>query len=104
GVQCRRPQRLAQRAVSARVTLTVGPTRYRLPRWRIATMLQLPTTPGERLTLGGTAASAYFRSLARAVGRAPRNADFAVYANGVRIVPSRPGVTLDVRRSATAVL
>jgi vancomycin resistance protein YoaR len=86
------------------VTLALGPTRWRLPRWRIATMLDLPQDGSSKLALGGPAADAYFGGLARAVDRPPRNADFAVYADGVRIVPSRPGVSLDVLRSAGAIL
>ncbi len=97
-------QVLATRAISAPVTLTLGPTRWRLPRWRIATMLQLPQNGSSRLELAGPKADAYFGNLARRVDRAPRNADFAVYADGVRLVPSRPGVSLDVPRTAASIL
>jgi vancomycin resistance protein YoaR len=67
-------------------------------------MLDLPQRPGERLALRGRKASEYFRGLAATVDRAPRDADFAVYADGIRITPSSPGVTLDVPRTAAAVL
>ncbi|HEY3182479.1 MAG TPA: VanW family protein [Gaiellaceae bacterium] len=97
-------QRLAQRAVSAPVTLRLGETRWRLPRWRLATMLQLPQGGDTELALRGPAANAYFARLARTVDRAPRDADFAVYADGVRIVPARPGISLDVPRTANAIL
>jgi vancomycin resistance protein YoaR len=95
---------LAARAIASPVTLTLGPTRWRLPRWRIAKMLELPQDGSSTLALSGPEADAYFRKLSRTVDRAPRNADFAVYANGVRLVPSRPGVTLDVPRTAAAIL
>jgi vancomycin resistance protein YoaR len=97
-------QVLATRAIAAPVTLTLGPTRWRLPRWRIATMLRLPQNGSATLALSGPAADAYFGKLSRTVDRAPRNADFAVYANGVRLVPSRPGVSLDVPRTAASIL
>jgi vancomycin resistance protein YoaR len=97
-------ERLAQQVVSAPVTLTLGETRWRLPRWRLATMLQLPQGGSTNLALRGPAANAYFAALARTVDRAPRNADFAVYADGVRLVPARPGVALDVPRTAHAIL
>jgi len=97
-------QMAAEQVVSAPVTLTLGPTRWRLPRWRLALMLDLPERPTERLALRGQKASEYFRGLAATVDRAPRDADFAVYADGIRVTPSRPGVTLDVPRTATAVL
>jgi vancomycin resistance protein YoaR len=97
-------QRLAQRVVSAPVTLTLGETRWRLPRWRLATMMQLPQGGSTKLALRGPAANAYFARLARTVDRSPRNADFAVYADGVKIVPARPGVSLDVLRTANSIL
>jgi vancomycin resistance protein YoaR len=94
----------ARRAISAPVTLTLDQTRWRLPRWRIALMLDLPERAGERLALRGKEANRYFSSLANRINRPPRNADWAVYADGVEILPSRPGYTLDVRRSAKAIL
>jgi vancomycin resistance protein YoaR len=67
-------------------------------------MLQLPRGGGTELALRGPAANAYFALLAHTVDRAPRDADFAVYADGVKIVPARPGVSLDVPRTAKAIL
>ena len=67
-------------------------------------MLDLPGGGGTTLALRGAEADKYFAALAHTVNRAPRDADFAVYANGVRIVPARPGLSLDVPRTATAVL
>jgi vancomycin resistance protein YoaR len=67
-------------------------------------MLDLPRNGTERLALAGHAANTYFRRLAHTVNRTPRNADFAVYADGVKIVPSRPGVLLDVPKTAAAIL
>ncbi len=95
---------VAATAVSAPVTLTVGPTRIKLPRWRIATMLDL-SRPGSSLRLGGPDATAELRRLERAVNRSPRDADWAVGAGGsVRVVPALPGITLDVDKSAAAIL
>ena len=48
--------RTARRVVSAPVSLTLGETRWRLPRWRLALMLDLPERP-ELLALRGKAAS-----------------------------------------------
>ncbi len=97
-------QRSATVAVSAPVTLAVGPTRIKLPRWRIATLLDLSHSSGG-LKLGGPAATAELRRLEQAIDRAPRDADWAVGAGGsVRVVPAKPGVTLDVEQSAAAIL
>src|SRR5205085_3785937 len=53
----------------------------------------------------GPAADAYFARLGRAVDRAPKDADFAVRADGsVYVVPARAGVALDVPRSAARIL
>jgi vancomycin resistance protein YoaR len=99
-----RARRLANVAVSAPVTLRVGPTRIRLPRWRIATLLDL-SHASRGLRLGGPAATAQLRRLQQAFDRAPKDADWAVGAGGkVRVVPAQPGVALDVDRSTAAIL
>jgi len=97
-------RRAARIAVSAPVTLTVGPTRFRLPRWRIATMLD--TSHAARgLRIDGAGADAALARLEHAVNREPRDADWAVGAGGtVRVVPGLPGLTLDAQKSAGAIL
>jgi vancomycin resistance protein YoaR len=98
-----RVRRSAALAVSAPVTLTVGPTHLKLPRWRIATMLDL-SQPG-KLRLGGRAATAELERLQQMVNRSPRDADWAVGAGGsVRVVPAQPGLTLDVTKTADLIL
>ncbi|HVW89781.1 MAG TPA: VanW family protein [Gaiellaceae bacterium] len=93
-------QRRAATIVSAPVTLIAGKTRYRVPRWRLATLLDLST-----LRFSGSAADTYFASLQRAVEQAPKDAAFAVAKGGkVRVVPAESGVSLDVARSAAVVL
>jgi vancomycin resistance protein YoaR len=92
-------QRLASRIISAPVTLVAGKTRLRMPRWRLATLLDVQT-----LHFTGTNADRYFALLEGTVDRAPRDATFAVSNGAVRVVPSAPGLSLDVPRSAAAVL
>jgi vancomycin resistance protein YoaR len=93
-------QQVAARIVSAPVSLVAGPTRFRLPRWRLATMLDLRT-----LRIAGPAADAYFAKLERRVDRKPKDADFAVHRDGsVTVVPAEAGLTLDVVRSAHRIL
>ncbi len=93
-------QQTASQVVSAPVTLLAGPTRIRLPRWRLAKMLDLSS-----LRLSGPAADSYFAKLERTVDRAPKDAGFAVDSHGgIRVVPGKPGVVLDVPSSAARVL
>jgi vancomycin resistance protein YoaR len=93
-------QRTASTIVSAPVTLVAGKTRLRVPRWRLATLLDLST-----LRFSGSAADAFFARLQNQVDRAPKDASFAVAAGGkIRVVPAAEGVALDVARSAGRVL
>ena len=64
-----------------------------------------PARRDDRAADRGPAADAYFARLMRRVETAPVDASFAVTAaGGVRVVPSRPGTTLDVPASAKALL
>jgi vancomycin resistance protein YoaR len=93
-------QRAASRIVAAPVTLIAGPTRLKLPRWRLATLLDLST-----MRFSGPAADAYFARLEKIVDTPPKDADFAISSNGkVRLVPSQPGLGLEVPQSAARIL
>jgi vancomycin resistance protein YoaR len=92
-------------ALSGPVRLTLGPTRWRLPRWRIAKMLQLPRNGKTAVTIGGSGANEFFRRFRASVDREPVDAGFVVLP-GDRIVvrPSRPGRELDVRAASAKIL
>ncbi len=92
-------QQRASTIVSAPVRARVGTTTLRIPRWRLATILDLGT-----LRFEGPAADRFFARLARQVDRAPRDATFAVDGDAVRVVPAAPGLELDVPRAAAALL
>jgi vancomycin resistance protein YoaR len=93
-------QRTASRIVAGPVTLLAGPTRLKLPRWRLAKLLDLST-----MRFSGPAADAYFARLEKAVDTPPKDADFALAAGGaVRVVPAQPGLALDVPQSAARIL
>jgi vancomycin resistance protein YoaR len=96
--------RRARRALSAPVRLVSGATAWRLPRWRLATLLELPTGGRTTLRIGGPAADDYFAKLSASLGHPPQDARFDVDGSSVRLVPGRPGVALDVPRSAQAIL
>jgi vancomycin resistance protein YoaR len=96
--------RQARTAVSAPVGLTLGDTRWRLPRWRIAELLDLPRNGRTTLRIGGVGADKYFRRLRARVDRSPRDADWAIFTSGVRVIPDRPGLTADVPATARSLL
>ena len=92
-------QRRATTIVSAPVRATARGVTLRIPRWRLATILDLRT-----LRFAGPAADRFFARLAREVDRAPRDAGFAVSGSSVHVVAARAGVALDVPRAAAAIL
>jgi vancomycin resistance protein YoaR len=92
-------------ALSAPVRLIVGSTAFRVPRWRLATLLDLPENGATKLRVGGPAATEYFAKLAKTVGRAPVDAQFAVHPGGrVSIIDDKPGIAVDVPRTAKSLL
>ena len=94
----------ARAAVSAPVVLTLGPTHYKLPRWRIAGLLELPSAGKTELRVGGPGADAYFKRLQKVIDQPPRDAQFAVVSGGIRVQPSKDGHVLDVPKTAAALL
>jgi vancomycin resistance protein YoaR len=92
-------QRRASLVVSAPVRVIVGDKTLRIPRWRLATILDLDT-----VRFSGPAADRYFARLEKQVDRAPKDAGFAVVGNRVTVVPAETGLELDVPRAAAAVL
>ena len=94
----------ARTAVSAPVVLTLGETRYRIPRWRIATLLKLPKNGATRLRIGGPAADAFFKAKQEVVDTPARDAQFVVTTNGIRVQPSKNAQVLDVPKTVDALL
>jgi vancomycin resistance protein YoaR len=91
-------------ALSAPVRLTLGPTRWRLTPARIAPLLELPADGRRDLRIGGHGADSWFTKLQTRVNRDPVDATWAIGSRGIRVVPDKPGYTLDVPRSARALL
>jgi vancomycin resistance protein YoaR len=94
----------ARAAVSAPVVLTLGPTRYRLPRWRIAQLLKLPAGGATKLAIAGPGAEAYFERLHKVVDTPARDAQFVVVSGGITIRPSVDARVLDVAKTAHGLL
>jgi vancomycin resistance protein YoaR len=92
-------------ALSAPVRLAIGPTRLRLPRYRIAQLLQLPSGGSTSLAIGGKAADTFFLRLGKELGRKPRDARFEVVAGGaIHLVPGQVGRAVNVPASVDAIL
>jgi len=91
-------------AVSAPVVLTLGPTRYRIPRWKIATLLKLPRNGATKLRIGGPAADTFFKAKQRVVDTPAHDAQFVVTAKGIHVRPSIDARVLDVPKTADALL
>jgi vancomycin resistance protein YoaR len=92
-------QRRASLVVSAPVRVTVDGKVLRIPRWRLATILDLKT-----LRFDGPAADAYLARLAKQVDRKPVDATWSIHGSNVSVVPAEPGLALDVPRAAKAIL
>ena len=95
----------ARLVTSAPVRLTYEGTAWRIPRWRLAQMLELPSHGKTTLGIGGKATADYLALLSRRVDRKPVDATFRILAGDhVGIIPSKPGLTLDAARTAQALL
>jgi vancomycin resistance protein YoaR len=98
-------QRLAARVVSAPVQLRLGDTTWRVPRWRLATLLRLPAGGYARLAIAGPAADRYFSQLRKRIDKPGHDATWRPVAGGsVRLIASTTGVALDLETSAQRLL
>jgi vancomycin resistance protein YoaR len=91
-------------ALSAPVRLKLGPTTWRLPRWKIAPILDLPDHGSSTLALGGPGEKRWITRLAHTVDRAPRAATWSVTSKGIRVIADRPGVLIEKEATEKAVL
>src|SRR5207248_10212003 len=90
----------AQTALSAPVRLTLVHTHWRIPRWRLATLLSLPRDGRRDLRIGGPGADDWFAHLAKPIDRPARDADFVVTTTGINIVPAQSGLSHDAAAPA----
>ena len=95
----------ARTAVSGPVRLTLGDTRWRVPRWRISTILRLPRNGETTLAIGGPGATEFFERFRSQVDRKPADAAFVVLpSDRVQVRPAQPGLQLDVPAAGRAIL
>ena len=94
----------ARVALSAPIRLAYGETRWRVPRWKIASLLTLPVAGNTDVALTGRGAEEYLERLSATVSRKPQDARFQVTATGKIVVrPSAPGLLLDIPATAKAI-
>jgi vancomycin resistance protein YoaR len=94
----------ARVALSAPVQLVLGKTRWVVPRYRLAQLLELPSGGRTSLQIGGPAADDWLRHLGARVAKAPKDATFAVDGKHVSVVAAQPGIQLDALASTNAIL
>jgi vancomycin resistance protein YoaR len=98
-------RRQAVTALSAPVRLEYEGTRWKLPRWRIAELLSLPSGGSTELAISGPGADAWFAKLRKTVEHASVDARFEVRAGGkIGIVSDKAGLGVDVPGTAQALL
>ena len=99
------PQARVRTILSAPVDLAYGPGGWRLKRWRLAQMLELPQDGSAAIRIAGPAATKFFAAIQKTVDQPAKDATFAILrGNRVRVVPSRPGSVLDGAPTARAIL
>ena len=94
----------ARLALSAPVSLVLGQTRWRVPRWEIARFLRLPAGGVDQLAIAGGGADRWIARLQDRVNRPPRDATFRVRPGGIEVVPAAAGRVLDVGATVDALL
>ena len=98
------PAARARIALSAPIRLAYGETRWRIPRWKIASLIELPRAGSTDVAVKGRGAEEYLKRLSATVSREPQDARFQVTATGKIVVrPSAPGLLLDIPATAKAI-
>ena len=99
------PQARVRTILSAPVNLAYGPGGWKLPRWRLAQMLELPKDGSTAIRIAGPAATKFFAAIQKTVDQPAKDASFAILTgNRVRVVPSGPGSVLDAAPTARGIL
>ena len=94
----------ARIALSGPIRLAYGETRWRIPRWKVASLIELPAAGRTDVAVTGRGAEEYLKRLSAAVSRKPQDARFQVTATGKIVVrQSAPGLLLDLPATAKAI-
>jgi vancomycin resistance protein YoaR len=99
------PQARVQTILSAPVDIAYRRGGWRLPRWRLAQMIELPKDGSTAVRIAGPAATKFFAAIQKSVDRPAEDATFEILTgNRVRVVPARSGSVLDGRATARSIL
>jgi vancomycin resistance protein YoaR len=99
------PQARVRTIVSAPVLIAYGRGGWRLPRWRLAQMIELPKGGSTAVRIAGPAATKFFAAIQRSVDRPAEDATFEILTgNRVRVVPAKSGSVLDGVATARSIL
>lgn len=94
----------ARVALSGPIRLAYGETRWRIPRWKVASLIDLPVAGSTEVAVAGRGAEEYLKRLSATVSREPQDARFQITATGKIVVrPSAPGLLLDLPATAKAI-
>lgn len=94
----------ARVALSGPIRLEYGETRWRIPRWKVASLIELTAAGKTDVAVTGRGAEEYLERLSATVSRRPQDARFQVTAAGKIVVrPSAPGLLLDIPATAKAI-
>jgi vancomycin resistance protein YoaR len=99
-----RAARQARVALSAPVQLILGRTRWVVPRYRLAHLIELPSGGRTTLRIGGAATDEWLQHLGKRVAKPAKDATFVVDGGHVAVVPAKPGIQLDALASTDAIL
>jgi vancomycin resistance protein YoaR len=103
--QLAQPLARVRTILSAPVTLAYGPGGWKLARWRLAQMIQLPKNGSTAVRIAGPAATRFFAAIQKTVDRPAEDATFEILrGNRVRVVPAKRGAVLDGVATARAIL
>jgi vancomycin resistance protein YoaR len=99
------PQARVHTILSAPVDLAYGPGGWRIPRWRLAQMLDLPKEGSTAVRIAGPAATKFFAAIQKTVDRPAQDATFEILSgNRTRVVPAKKGFVLDAAPTARSIL
>ena len=100
-----KPQARVKTIISAPVLIAYGPGGWRLPRWRLAQMVELPKDGSTAVRIAGPAATKFFASIQKTVDQPAQDATFQIRTgNRVSVVPAKSGYVLNAAATSRSIL
>jgi vancomycin resistance protein YoaR len=103
--QLTQPQARVRTILSAPVDIAYGPGGWKLARWRLAQMVELPKNGSTAVRIAGPAATKFFAAIQKTVDRPAQDSTFQILTgNRVRVVPAKSGSVLDAAATSRSIL